>query len=156
MNLLLVPLLFYCALIILDAVVSRLVPVNRIASFIAVAIPLGVALIAYLTATATTIDIVLSLTMLFALLCEIYVFLFTLTLGSISVNLLVLLKDGAMSLVQLRSIYEGDLMTRRRIERLQNTGLILRGKNGWVLTRRGEMVLCAFRQLRTFFLHPGD
>jgi len=76
----------------------------------------------------------------FVFLCELYVFLFTLSLSSISVKILQLLRHRPMTFVEIETTYRPDAMVNKRFERLQTAGLI-EGQNNFTLTAKGRKLM---------------
>lgn len=110
-------------------------------------------LIALATSLRATVEEILGALLIYAFACELYVFLFTLTLGSVSAQLLVLLAQSPRSPSALDASYSGRDMTERRIERMACNGLIV-ARDGLIeLTGRGRRLVGAFASLRRFFGH---
>jgi hypothetical protein len=126
--------------------------VNRVKSFVAAAALIGCGL-AVVALCRTSLDIAISSLVLYAFLCELYLFAFTLALGSISANLLVRLRRGSLPLRRLNEHYSGELMTTIRLERLCQSGLLEGDSDGWILTPRGRRLAKVFAKLRRFFRH---
>jgi hypothetical protein len=100
---------------------------------------------------------VIGAALVFAFAAELYLFLFTMTLGSVSANTLVLLSMGKVRRGNINDLYSDSGMAALRIERLLATGLA-QEHNGLIsLTRRGQAVARVFAWLRTAFSHkPVD
>ena len=76
---------------------SRLAPArNRVASFVLIGSLAGAALIALLRWETTPPDQLVAMVFTYMLLCELYLFCFTMVLGSISANLLMLERVGVV------------------------------------------------------------
>ena len=87
----------------------------------------------------------------YAFLCELYLFLFTMTISSISANLLVRLRSGSMALHEIERRYDSRQMVRVRIERLANTGFLHLDGERICIDAKGFKLLRIFRALRQFF-----
>jgi hypothetical protein len=94
----------------------------------------------------------------YGLCCELYVFLFTLAMGSISANLLVDLSRQAMTTFEIDQLYDSRTMVSSRVDRLVAVGLFNVASRGLELTRKGERTVLIFGRLRGFFRHqpPTD
>ena len=95
---------------------------------------------------------------LFAFLCELYLFLFTLALASISANVLVTLREGAMSHKSIGELYDSRGMVVTRFNRLISSGLIQLSSlgveaEGYEITQRGKRLIDALNILRRVFKH---
>lgn len=91
--------------------------------------------------------------LVYALLCELYLFLFTMTISSISANLLVRLRSGNMTLSEIEQRYESRKMVRARLDRLEGTGFIRYDGGRILMAGKGVRLLSTFRSLRRFFRH---
>ena len=112
---------------------------------------------AALAITLTTIgsplfEIFASLT-IYAFLCELFIFLFTLVEGSISVATLIRIYNG----LPTRATSEADLYqaVSQRIEAMKTAGLIVQAYNRFLLTARGASFLQVAQVLKQF-LHPAS
>lgn len=132
---------------------------NRVSAFMLVGTPVGLALatgIGNLFGWLAPQTFAAVLT--YAFLCELYLFLFTLALASISANLLVTLRVGAITHREIETLYDSRSMVLTRFNRLISSGLIRLGSSGveaeaYVLTERGERLLGALNFLRRVFKH---
>jgi predicted transcriptional regulator len=91
----------------------------------------------------------------YGLCCELYVFLFTLAMSSISANLLVSLSRRAMTAAEIEQLYDSRAMVSSRIDRLVAVGLFDETPAGLELTAKGARTVRTFGRLRTFFRHPS-
>lgn len=85
----------------------------------------------------------------YALGCEMYLFLFTLVGSSIGASLLLTLRGGALPAERIESMFSPAGMVDCRLERLRKVGLL--EANGRV-SPKGRRLLHTFRMLRAFFL----
>jgi hypothetical protein len=91
--------------------------------------------------------------LLYGFLCELYIFLFTMTISSISSNVLVRLSSHDMRLEEIAQRYDSREMVRQRLERLAATGLLSRAGSRLALTQKGTRFVRTFQALRRFFRH---
>jgi hypothetical protein len=89
----------------------------------------------------------------YAFLCELYVFLFTLSLSSISANLLARLHLGRMTPAEVEQLYDSHRMVAGRIERLRGTGLLQYEEGRVIVTAKGERLMRTLNAMRVFFGH---
>lgn len=95
----------------------------------------------------------LSALAIYAFLCELYIFCFTLAMSSISANLLVRLGAGTLSEEEIDRLYESSKMVDERITRLVSAGLLEEGSSELRPTEGGARLLHLLDGLRTFFRH---
>jgi len=150
-------LLVFVASMLSHAVICRMPStVNTVFRFIFVASVLGFALSLWLCWTFGFPSPQLwSGLLIYALFCELYVFLFTLAKGSISANLLVNLSQCDMMDADIDQLYDSGNMVAARIDRLIALGLFEEAGGVLVLTNRGSRLVRAFDRLRAFFHHPA-
>lgn len=90
----------------------------------------------------------------YGFLCELYLFLFSSSLSSVSMNLLVRLRSLDMSDDELAENYSGEGMVQARIERLLATGMLRRTQGEQAaLTPRGREFLSSMERLGRLFRH---
>lgn len=89
----------------------------------------------------------------YAFFCELYIFLFTLAISSISANLLINLSIHGMTKQEIDRKYDSSSMVAQRMERMVGTGLLEATPNGLQLTFRGQYLFRMFELLRRFFRH---
>lgn len=87
----------------------------------------------------------------YAFACELYLFLFTLVGTSVSVRILLTLRDRAMTPDEIHALYANDNMVNGRIARLRSVGLL---KPDDCPSPRGRRLVAAFLALKRFFGHP--
>jgi len=92
--------------------------------------------------------------LIYALGCELYLFLFTLVGSSVSVALILALSEQTLDESEIEARYSSNLMIEQRFERLRQNGLLSLDGHGYSVTREGERLLTAFRCLRRVFKHP--
>jgi hypothetical protein len=121
--------------------------------FLLAGIPVGVGLMAMCWSTFGFSRRAAAALLLYALLCELYIFAFTLVLTSVSVAMLVLLRKGAIEVSALSNRYEPRGMVQLRLERLLKQQLVTRDGERIVVTAAGRRVLKTSAALRRFFRH---
>ena len=125
---------------------------NPLTGFLLIGCNVGLLLAAILFATCATSWIAIaSGLLLYAFLCELYIFSFTFVISSISVALLLQAKLGAGGGV--KSPEDGSEMTARRVEGLIKTGLVARGPQGLRLTAKGAFLNRCNNFFRRLFGH---
>jgi len=129
-------------------------PLNVLFKFVVVATPIGAVLTLVLaTLYGLSVEAVASL-LLYALACELYVFVFTFVSSSVSASTLMRLRTGGLTNDEIERLYSSEYMVESRFTKLLSSGL-LRSENGdYALTPRGERLLHMFQELRSFFRHP--
>jgi hypothetical protein len=142
--------------ILLHAVACRLpLPFGSVVRFVMIGSVCGlVAVVVMITEYGLTADVA-GATLAFAFAAELYLFLFTMTLGSVSANILALLNRAPATPMDINNFYDDRLMAALRIERLLATGLAQEHGGMISLTRKGELVARLFAVLRTAFGHRG-
>jgi len=113
-----------------------------------------VAVVVMITEYGLTADVA-GATLAYAFAAELYLFLFTMTLGSVSANILALLSRAPASPTDIDNFYDDRLMAALRIERLLATGLAQEHGGIISLTPKGGLVARLFALLRTAFGHRG-
>jgi hypothetical protein len=92
--------------------------------------------------------------LVYAFCCELYVFLFTFAMSSVTANLLNNLSRCDMTDTEIEKLYDSRHMVATRLDRLVAVGLIEERPTGLRLTTEGERMVRTFRRLRDFFRHP--
>ena len=144
----------FAACVALHAIAVRIFPrLNRPVSFLLIGSPVGLAMLVAVASRygVTTTQLVGAL-VTYAFVCELYLFLFSSALTSISMNLLVRLLSRPLSDAEIAEIYDSRRMVARRIERLVATGLLRTPECGrYQVSARGEKLLCMLGALTRFF-----
>lgn len=125
---------------------------NPLAAFLLSGTVLGVWLMAVLY-HGTTPTVMTTGTLLYALLCELYIFLFTFAYSSVSANLLVRLRGRILQRDVIDHLYESDAMVTQRVRGLIEVGLLTDTDGSIVATPRGKTVATIFATVRRFFGH---
>ena len=89
--------------------------------------------------------------LVYALGCELYLFVFTLSLYSVSANLLVRLRHGALDQERINALYDSSRMVELRIDRLLEKNLLYRDGDRLRLTEAGARLAATFARVATFF-----
>jgi hypothetical protein len=92
--------------------------------------------------------------MVYALSCELYIFLFTFALTSITANLVGKLSRCDLTDTDIEQLYDSRHMVATRLDRLIAIGLVVERPAGLQLTRKGARMACTLSRLRGFFRHP--
>ena len=88
----------------------------------------------------------------FAFCSELYIFVFTLTLNSISAGILLQLERGAMTAPELEHLCNDRVMVERRVEQMVAAGFItVHSGNLISVTPKGMKLIRVFSVLRRFF-----
>jgi hypothetical protein len=80
----------------------------------------------------------------YAFLCELYVFLFTLVANSVAVSLLMSISAGCGTPEAVELAYRPDTMVRRRLGQLERSGLIDNTGGRLTLTAAGRRLIRTF------------
>jgi hypothetical protein len=150
----LMPLAFLGLAVLLHGVATRLpLRLDVVRRFLLVGIPLGVALLVLSLQTLGFTPATFAAILLYAFLCELYIFCFTLVLSSVSVTVLILLLRGAVPLGALSARYDPRAMVTLRLDRLIQQGLVSRSEGRIAVTARGMRLHRTFTFLQRFFGH---
>ncbi len=127
---------------------------NSVVSFFGVGVVVGCTMLAVVgTQTGFGSPQFMAAAATYAFACELYVFLFTLALSSISANLLAKLHAESMTTAEVETLYDSRLMVSNRVERLIKSGFMDRSPSGVVISVRGKRLLRTLNRLRSFFGH---
>lgn len=128
-------------------------PGGTVARFLAVAAVVGGILAAALSykigLTAETVSAVL----VYAFCCELYLFLITLSLASVSANILTNLLAGPVTAADFDRVYSSARMSKHRVERIKLARLVEERQARLHLTGRGRIIVAAMIGLRRLFGH---
>ena len=140
----------FAVVLLLHAVATRLPPTRQTVPKLVVVggIVAGPCLLA--ARAVRLVDHDLDGLLLFALLCELYVFCFTLTMNSVSVRLLILLRSGPSPIDTLARHADRESLVARRIDTLTANGFLASGPSGPRITPKGRQTLATFERLRAF------
>jgi hypothetical protein len=146
--------LYAAAAIVAHALLSR-APVsgNSVIKFASVGVVTGCGLAVHLVSAYGASEETWAALICFALTCELYVFLFTLTMTSVAVGLLFRLRSGCLTQAEIEQVYAPSTMVRARLQRLLDNGLLREDSQtgGYTLTPRAGRLLRLFDVLRAIF-----
>lgn len=124
---------------------------NSVFRFLIVGFLVFLIMLIHLFAQFGVSEITLLIVIGYVFLCEFYIFLFTLSLGCVSINLLRLLRQGEKSVTEINSLYRPSYMVSQRFVRLQTVGLIEHFDKIPILTKKGEHLIKTVLIVRNFF-----
>ena len=113
----------------------------------------GLALLAHLLSVEGPTHRTLAGLLVFALASELYIFLFTMIISSVSAIWLRRLYRGSIETSTLAEIYSPAWMVETRLERLVENGFLVRTDDGYRLTEKGRSLINTFTRLRGIFKH---
>ena len=128
---------------------------DSVRRFLLTGVPLGMVLVVVSLARFGPTLPGIAAILLYALLCELYIFLFTLVLSSVSATILIMLRRGPVQPSALASFYEPREMVKLRLDRLLNNDLVERASGRFSVTEKGERLHRLFTGLRRFFGHES-
>jgi hypothetical protein len=132
------------------------VGLDSVRRFLLIGMPLGVVLAAVSLACFGPTIPGAAAVLLYALMCELYIFLFTLVLSSVSATMLIMLRRGPVQATALASVYDPREMVNLRLDRLLKNGIVERASGRLSVTGKGELLHRIFRGLRKFFAHESS
>lgn len=125
---------------------------NAFNAFLTVGGSLGVALVV-LMFLSYPVNTAVSGTIVYALLCELFIFAFTFVHSSVSANLLVRLDRRPMDRAEIDGLYDDRGMIQQRIDGLVRTGLLQEREGSLRATAKGVVLARAFDIFRRLFGH---
>lgn len=144
---------FVLAVLLHGLIMRAPMRMDSVRRFLMVGAPLGLVLVAFaLTQFGFTVSGFAAI-LLYALLCELYMFCFTLVLSSVSATMLIMLRKGPVTDTSLISVYAPDEMVQLRISRLIKTGFVKQDGDDLIVTIKGMKLHRIFFVLRRFFQH---
>jgi hypothetical protein len=150
-----VPLAGAAGAVLLHGVAMRLpVRMDAVLRFLLVGVPIGIAIVVWAARNGFTAH-ALAATALYAFLCELYIFCFTLVIGSISVATLVPLRESDVDETVFLARADTSAMVQVRLARLVKNGFVLRKDGRYALTPKGMRLHNVFTALRRFFRHDA-
>ena len=149
---------YFAAAVALHALVTRApLRASSVARYVIVGSLSGVALGAHLVWLYDLTTPAIAGLLLFALASEVYIFLFTLTMNSISSTILLTLRSGATDEEALDARYSASYMVDSRLVKLEANDFLRRDGERFQLTERGRGLVASFHRLRRlFFRGPRD
>ena len=88
----------------------------------------------------------------YALVCELYIFLFSMVMGSMAVFSILQLRRSELSLEELEKKVKKKNVIEGRMENMRKIGLITVTERGDELTFQGKVLASCFERLQMFFL----
>jgi hypothetical protein len=147
-------LLALASAILLHALVRRLPrSPGSVATFLTVATVCAIALAAHLIRKNGLTPETIAAATIYAFGCELYLFLSTFSLASISSNILAELFRQPLAETDLSERYTSDRMVRLRIARMIAAGLMAEDAGNLRLTRKGMRMVRVFERLGALFGH---
>jgi len=125
---------------------------SAVVAFAIAGMGIGLGLTAYLL-LFHELDYVVAGSLLYAFMSEMWIFVFTFVLGSVSANLMRHLGKRGMTRDEIDMLYDSRLMIRGRISGLHNSAAITSADGHLLPTTRGRWLAQLFNAVRTFFGH---
>lgn len=91
--------------------------------------------------------------LLYGFSCELYIFIFTMCISSVSANILLRLLAHNLKLDDIKGFYDSKHMVNNRLERLCKIGFIEGTPQELCLSNKGHLLVNVFTRLRLFFRH---
>ncbi|MEQ8345859.1 MAG: hypothetical protein RIB84_22035 [Sneathiellaceae bacterium] len=128
---------------------------SAVLRYIAVGMPIGLALLVLLALRHGWSADLLAGALLYALLSELYLFLFTLAANSVGLGILRRLARAPLTEAQVAADYDSAAMVARRLDQLVAGGLLQQDEAAYRPTERGARTARSFARLRRLFRHEG-
>ena len=93
--------------------------------------------------------------LLYAFICELFIFFIAFVGSSVSVSLLLMLRSHPLSQPEIDRLYADEAMVDERIRKLKMTDFLEEAADPGRLTAKGRALLSGFRMFRRFFRHEG-
>ncbi len=149
-------LVYFLIAVMAHAVLCRAhVPGNSVTKFLGIGILSGVMLSVQAVYFYGYTVWALSPIFFYALICEVYIFLFTFVGTSVSSSLLFALRRHALSLDEMEKTHPSRQMVRQRVEKLEEEGLIESKNSRLTATNKGRQILRFFHKAQSFFGHDS-
>src|SRR5215211_4529751 len=146
--------LAFVVAVALHAVVCRLpLKLSVVLKYVLVGGLVGLGLLVWLITTYGLSAPTLAGLVTYALASQLYIFMFTLILSSVSAIWLRRLYRGSIDTATLAEAYSPAWMVDTRIERLADNDFLVRTANGYRLTEKGHNLMQTFGKLRRLFNH---
>lgn len=126
---------------------------STVKKFLAVGMPVGLVLLVQLWSGHGAGVQTFAGALVYALACELYLFLFTLAANSVSLGILRRVARGPLSEAGIAAEYDAEAMVERRLDQLQAGGLLVRRGDAWEATAQGAGLARSFARLRRLFRH---
>ena len=145
---------YFAIAVVLHAIWCRLSGrLSVVVKFVAVGGVVGLATAAHLLSAFGASVSTLAGLLVFALACELYIFLFTLILSSVSAIWLRRLHRGSIDARTLAEAYSPAWMVDSRVQRLVDNGFLVQDDSTYRLTEKGRGMIQTFGRLRRAFNH---
>ena len=128
---------------------------NSVVRFLIVGGVFGVGLIMLVIRLYGLSPEALAAVLVYAFLCELYLFLFTLAMSSVSATLLMTMAKAKLTQAEIDRLYDSERMVTQRLKRLVAAGFLRQTTDGLQLTPKGSRLVAAFDAMRRFFRHPS-
>jgi hypothetical protein len=146
--------LYALVAVLVHAAWCRLPPaIPSVPKYVMVAALLGIGLIAHLFVAYGVSTALLAGVLVYGLLIELYLFMATLIISSVSAIWLRRLWRGSARLDALRELYSPAWMVESRIERLVSSGFVVQAGSDFRVTAKGLHMIQTFGRFRRFFRH---
>ena len=140
--------------VLLHGLVMRVpMQIDSVRRFLMVGMLLGLALVVFALSQFGFTLAGFAAILLYALLCELYLFFFTLVISSVSVTMLIMLRKGPVTKRELTTVYDPEKMVQTRLDRLLQNGFLESEKGRLAVTVQGMKYHRTFAILRVFFGH---
>ena len=147
---------FVLAVLLHGLIMRAPMQLDTVRRFLLVGVPLGLALVAYALVQFGPGPQAFAAILLYALLCELYLFCFTLVLSSVSATMLIMLRQKSIEAGVLASVYDPKEMVQIRLNRLLNNGFLDKAKGRLTVTAKGMKYHRIFTVLSAFFEHGQE
>lgn len=145
---------YFLLAVAVHAVWCRLPPrFATVPKFVGVGAVLGLILAAQLYAAEGLSSGFFGGVLSYALACELYIFLFTLIMSSVSAIWLRRLSRGSAEQSALAEFYSAAQMVDVRVQRLVDNGFLTPDGESYRLTEKARRLIASFDRLRRFFGH---
>ena len=145
-----------CALILAigaNAVFRRVRSGNSVTQFVLTGAVIGVALIAWLISNlGFTVEMLAGL-LLYGFGCELYIFVFTLVVSSLSARTILRLRGQDLPAEAVHNFYDNAVLVSTRLDRLEQAGFVQRSGDRYELTPKGHLTVHAFNGFRKVLRH---
>ena len=152
MNWLILTLAYFVIAVVFYVILSRSVAGNGVLKFMASGSVAGLALIVHGLKLPSPSDGVPA-ALLYAFICELFIFTFTAMRNSVAMSLLLVLKKRPLPDNEIDKLYADQEMVQWRIKNMLKIGLLGPHAAGPALTSRGRLFLNVFRLCKRFFRH---
>ena len=140
--------------VICHLIVARLpLPFSIVIRYLLVGGLVGVGLVVLLLTLYGVSGEAFAGTMIFAFLSELYIFFFTLVISSVSVSLMLYLRETPMDEAEISRIFSSQRMVAFRLEQMVRNGFATERDGQYALTASGRQMVYWFVTLRRVFGH---